>query len=56
MDLETIDPAVFNSGLNGIGLILLVQNMRDRESWWDGYAGANGSIPRLTRVLYSMSQ
>ena len=56
MDLETIDLAVFNSGLNGIGLNLLVQNMPDRERWRDGSAGANGSTPRLTRALYSMSQ
>ena len=56
MDLETIDPAVFNSGLNGISLNLLVQNIRGRERWWDGSADANGSTVRLTRVLYSLSQ
>ena len=56
MDLETIDLAVFNSGLNGIGLNLLVQNMPDRERWRDGSADANGSTARLTRVLYSMSK
>tara|TARA_B100000780_G_C20797716_1_gene316811 strand:+ start:117 stop:275 length:159 start_codon:yes stop_codon:yes gene_type:complete len=30
MDLETIDQAVFNSGLTGISLNILVQHVRDQ--------------------------
>ena len=47
MDLETIDPAVFNSGLHGISLNLLVQNLRDQARFLAQVSKCRGIVSRL---------